>query len=207
VWESSCKKTLVYVRYYTLWHYRLSMYFSSHASLLVYLIAYAFWLLCFIRCFLVKLYILFNLNISTVLPSWWWIKMYNYIRVPYRSKNWEHRNRRDRGRDGSIGRRKKGKCGTKGIDRKGVSFTRWGFSACSDISYNKQKVSDSGRSAILSELLTSSSSASYMKVDDMCAHRKNYQDEIISIWATYISTLRAFFHHFNPPQSRLKPSH
>jgi len=35
------------------------MYFSSHASLLVYLIACAFELLCFIRCFLVKLYILF----------------------------------------------------------------------------------------------------------------------------------------------------
>jgi len=35
------------------------MYFSSHASLLVYLglIACAFGLLCFIRCFLVKLYI------------------------------------------------------------------------------------------------------------------------------------------------------
>ena len=58
-------KTLVYVRYFTLWHYRLSMYFSSHASLLVYLIACAFGLLCFIRCFLVKLYILFNRLIST----------------------------------------------------------------------------------------------------------------------------------------------
>ena len=76
VWESSCQKTLAYVRYFTLWHYRLSMYFSSHASLLVYLIACAFGLLCFICCFLVKLYILFNHLISTVLPSWWWIKMY-----------------------------------------------------------------------------------------------------------------------------------
>ena len=31
----------------------------------------AFGLLCFIRCFLVKLYILFNRLISTVLPPWW----------------------------------------------------------------------------------------------------------------------------------------
>ena len=76
MWESPCQKTLAYVSYYTLWHYRLSMYFSSYASLLVYLIAYAFGLLCFIRCFLVKLYILFNRLISTLLPSWWWIKMY-----------------------------------------------------------------------------------------------------------------------------------
>jgi len=38
----------------------LLLYFSSHASLLVYLITYAFGLLCFICCFLVKLYILFN---------------------------------------------------------------------------------------------------------------------------------------------------
>ena len=45
------------------------MYFSSHAGLLVYLIACAFGLLCFIRCFLVKLYILLNRLISTVLPS------------------------------------------------------------------------------------------------------------------------------------------
>ena len=54
------QKTLVNVRYYTLWHYRLSMYFSSHASVLVYLIACAFGLLWFICCFLVKLYILLN---------------------------------------------------------------------------------------------------------------------------------------------------
>jgi len=50
---SATSELLVYVRYYSLWHYRLSMYFSSHASLLVYLIACAFGLLCFIRCFLV----------------------------------------------------------------------------------------------------------------------------------------------------------
>ena len=68
-YENLLVKRLVYVSYYTLWHYRLSMYFSSHASLLVYLIACAFGLLCFIRCFLVKLYILFNhlINCPTIL--------------------------------------------------------------------------------------------------------------------------------------------
>ena len=70
------KRLLCMLSYYSLWYYRLSMYLSSHASLLVYLVACAFGLLCFIRCFLVKLYILFNRLISTVLPSWWWIKMY-----------------------------------------------------------------------------------------------------------------------------------
>ena len=72
--KDSCVCKILY--FVTLSANRLSMYFSSHASLLVYLIAYAFGLLCFICCFLVKLYILFNRLMSTVLPSWWWIKMY-----------------------------------------------------------------------------------------------------------------------------------
>ena len=56
--KDSCVCKILY--FVTLSANRLSMYFSSHASLLVYLIAYAFGLLCFICCFLVKLYILFN---------------------------------------------------------------------------------------------------------------------------------------------------